>query len=405
MSLFSDNQTKHFYVIPASNGYTVKDLENSDLVTLILNQDNNQKVTTDVINRKLIKHAKINKVKPTYFRKWTVTAPSTVTAGNTYHIYFYLENMMGFGMQDRWDRVASYTTDIYDNSGTPATHDTISTVMQHLAVDLYSKLNMAGPIKNDFVIALSTRTVGSAWNSTTDTESDTTSSNIRTIVAKEMINDIATKVTYAINLNKDVIKEDYVNDFTKLNPTANANTLIVYENSASDTFTPLDALDFRMHTNPYVYNVTMSTGMTTEKGIEPWGGQKQIFATNTSDKYISSATKVMDMELYFLRNRADKYDLTKDFYASILNKPQTITANADYYTLDIDYAFSDTQGYTYHSDKQLSIACGAPAPESGTNPALTALENLRKAILKDSNETSLGYIDTATYTQATDDED
>ena len=405
--IFGDNQTKHFYVIPASNGYTVKDLENSDLVTLILNQDNNQKVTTDVINRKLIKHAKINKVKPTFLRKWTTLAISSndLKPATTYHIYFYLENMMGFGMQDRWDRVASYTTDIYDNSGTPATHDTISTVMQHLAVDLYSKLNMAGPIKNDFVVALSTRTVGSAWDSTTDAESDTTSSNTRTIVAKEMINGTATKVTYAINLNKDVIKEDYVNDFAKLNPTTNANTLIVYENSASDTFTSLDALDLRMHTNPYAYNVTMSTSMTTEKGIEPWGGQKQILATNTSDKYINSATKVMAMELYFLRNRADKYDLTKDFYASILNKPQTITANADYYTLDIDYAFSDTQGYTYHSDKQLSIACGAPASESETNPALTTLENLRKAILKDSNETSLGYTDTATYTQAPDDED
>lgn len=330
MSLFSDNQTKHFYVIPASNGYTVKDLENSDLVTLILNQDNNQKVTTDVINRKLIKHAKINKVKPTYFRKWTVAAPSSVTAGHTYYVYFYLENMMGFGMQDRWDRVASYT----------ATTTNVSEVMNALRTELDLKLNGAGPIKNDFTVTL------------------------------------------------------------------NGTSIEVAENPNSDTFTPLDKLDLRMHTNPYAYNVTMSTGETVDGEIRPWADdQKQITAVNTTNVYISAATKVMAMELYFLRNRADKYDLTKDFYASILNTPQTITANADYYTLDIDYAFSDTQGYTYHSDKQLSIACGAPAPESGTNPALTALETLRKAILKDSNETSLGYIDTATYTQATDDED
>lgn len=330
--IFGDNQTKHFYVIPASDGYTVKDLENSDLVTLILNQDNNQKVTTDVINRKLIKHAKINKVKPTYLRKWTVAAPSAVTAGNTYHVYFYLENMMGFGMQDRWDKVASYTA----KSG-----DTVSTVMTALKNDLDLKLNGAGPIKGDFTVTLS------------------------------------------------------------------STNIVVAENPNSETFAELGELDLRMHTNPYAYNVTMSTGEANGNEITPWGGQKQILGVedSTIGTYIKASTKVLAMELYFLRNRADKYDLTKDFYASILNKPQAITANADYYTLDIDYAFSDTQGYTYHSDKQLSIACGAPAPESGTNPALAALENLRKAILKDSNETSLGYTDTATYTQATDDED
>ena len=349
--LFSDNQTKHFYVIPVLEGYTVKDLENSDLFTLILNQDNNKKVTTDVINRKLIKHAKINKVKPTYFRKWTVTAPSTVTAGNTYHIYFYLENMMGFGTQNRWDKVASYTA---------KTSDTAAVVMQHLAVDLFVKLNMGGPIMDDFTIS---------YGGTTVTET-------------------------------------MVEDGTL--PTAVSGTnIVVAENPNSETFAQLTELDLKMHTNPYAYNVTMSTGEANGNEITPWGNQKQITGVedNTIDPYIKASTKVLAMELYFLRNRVDKYDLTKDFYASILNKPQAITANADYYTLDIDYAFSDTQGYTYHSDKQLSIACGAPAPGSGTNPALTTLENLRKAILIDSNETSLGYTDTTTYTQATGDED
>lgn len=389
--IFGDNQTKHFYVIPASNGYTVKDLENSDLVTLILNQDDNKKVTTDVINRKLIKHAKINQVKPTYLRKWTVTAPSTITDGNTYHVYFYLENMMGFGMQDRWDRVASYTAKDDDDA---------TIVMTKLAKDLNLKLNAAGPIKNDFFVTILNGTMNptdatvlfgvtpttsrASWDDTTDTESltkesGTTSNTLKYTLVKH---EGDYKVTY--------IYDNVIGDYT-----VNNNVIIVAENPNSETFAQLNELDLRMHTNPYAYNVTMSTGEANGNDITPWGGQKQIIATDTTNVYISAATKVMAMELYFLRNRADKYDLTKDFYASILNKPQTVTTNSDYYTLDIDYAFSDTQGYTYHSDKQLSIACSA----------LTTLENLRQAILKDSNETSLGYTDTATYTQATDDED
>ena len=363
MSIYSDNQTKHFYVASANatnntiNG-VVKDLEDSDLFRIILDQDNGKKVTSDVINRKLIKKIKINEVKPTFLRKWTTLAISSndLKPATTYHIYFYLEIMMGFGMQDRWDRVASYTTDIYDNNGTPATHDTVITVMENLAKDLDMKLN--GTRKE-----VAGDTVAQYLN--------------RPIVAKTGPISGDFKVTYVAATQNDPAKIE------------------VEEDSTSDTFTPLEERDLRMHTNPYAYNVTMSTGMTTERGIEPWGGQRQIIADKTDNVYISSATKVMAMELYFLRNRGDLYDLTKDFYTSILNEPQELTANATYYTLDIDYAFSDTQGYTYHSDKQLSIACSNKQ----------ALQTFKLNILNDSNESAYSANNSVTYTHTNDDDD
>ena len=338
--LFSDNQTKHFYVLKSTDTVSVKDLEDSNLFRVIGTDSNSKAIfTSDVIDRKLIKKIKINEVKPTYFRKWTVNALSAVTAGTTYYVYFYLENMMGFGMQDRWDRVASYT----------ATDTTVATVMQHLAVDLWGKLNAAGPIKDDFTVSYG-----------------------------------GTPVTKAMFENGTL-------------PTAVSGTdIVVAENPASETF-ELTELDLRTHTNPYAYHVTMSTGMTTDNGIEAWSdAQKEITADNDTDNvYIKSATKVLDMELYFLRNRGDLYDLTKDFGTSILNKPRTEDSKGLYYTLDIDYAFSDTQGYTYHSDKQLSIACATKA----------TLATLKTAIMTDSNETAWAVADGAEYTNRTGDTD
>jgi len=299
MSLFGDNQTKHFYALKSTDSAAVKDLQNSNLFTIAITNDGAVTATTDVIDRKLIKSIKVNEVKPVYYRNWTVAAPSAITVGNTYHIYFYLENMLGFGMQDRWDRVASYTAKSGDN---------VTTVMTALKNDLDLKLNGAGPIKGDFTV-----TSGSS------------------------------------------------------------NSIVVAENPASETY-KFDKLDMYMHGNPYVYHVTMSTF----DGTEAWGGQKEITATNTNTVRISAAMKVLDMEHYFLRNRADRYDLMKDFWASIINKTYTDESAAAYYTLDIDYAFSDTQGYTYHSDKQLTIAC----------PTQSVLTTLKSAILTDSNNNS-----------------
>jgi hypothetical protein len=62
------------------------------------------------------------------------------------------------------------------------------------------------------------------------------------------------------------------------------------------------------------------------------------------------------MELYFLRNRGDLYDLNKDFYTSILNETNCDTSAAYYTTVDVDYAFSDGLGFTYYSNKQFTVA-------------------------------------------------
>jgi hypothetical protein len=260
----------------------------------------------------------VNEVKPTYYRNWTITAPASVAAGTTYYLYFYLENMLGFGMQDRWDRVAAYT----------AADTTVATVMQNLALDLWGKLNAAGPIKNDF------------------------------------------DVYYGGTL---VTKSDFE---THTLPTAASGTNIVVKETLAGSGINMDELALRMHTNPYAYNVTMSTGKSVDGAIEPWtSGQKEIKGVaDTSRVYISAATKVLAMELYFLRNRGDMYDLTPDFYTSIMNEANTNTSATSYYTVDIDYAFSDTQGYTYHSDKQLSIAVPGAASGTASKPATDLME-------------------------------
>lgn len=377
MSIYSDNQTKHFYVASANatnntiNG-VVKDLEDSDLFRIILNQDNGNKVTSDVINRKLIKKIKINEVEPTYFRKCNVgqIAETTPTVGSKYYVYFYLENMLGFGMQDRWDRVAEYTVKAEDVATGVTTKNR---VMEGLALDLHSKLNAAGPIAGDFMVSIGN-----------------------------------------VDLNKTNMETyNAYRKGTGTDPFAGGGDLVVREYKDGPSFKGgLTVTDLRMHTNPYTYHVTMSTGKslfvaatTTTPAyyneLVAWDeNRKQIPAEKpasptTDDIYISSATKVMDMELYFLRNRGDLYDLTKDFGASILNTPQVLTNNATYYTLDIDYAFSDTQGYTYHSDKQLSIACSNKQ----------ALQAFKLNILNDNNESAYSASNSVTYTHTNDDDD
>ena len=360
MSIFPDNQTKHFYALnnhtadSAPDHAYVQNQSNSDLFRVLgiknanWDSSNSKPYTSgannaagkalfvsDLIDRKLIKRAKVNEVKPTYYRNWTITAPASVAAGTTYHIYFYLENMLGFGMQDRWDRVASYT----------ATDTTVATVMQNLALDLWGKLNAAGPIKNDF------------------------------------------DVYYGGTL---VTKSDFE---THTLPTATSGTNIVVKETLAGSGINMNELALRMHTNPYAYNVTMSTF----DGTSAWGGQKEIKGVaDTSRVYISAATKVLAMELYFLRNRGDMYDLTPDFYTSIMNEANTDTSATKYYTVDIDYAFSDTQGYTYHSDKQLSIAI----PGAASSPYDSAAKTLMNAIVGDTVNSLAAIVNSTTIGNA-----
>ena len=312
--VFSDNQTKHFFALKSTNDYAVKALNGMPNIIRVMLYENSTKksaneamATTDIIDRKLIKRAKVNEVKPTYYRKWVVNPMSSVSAGKTYHLYFYLENMYGFGLMDRWDIAATHTA---------TSTDTVATVMAALKADLDGKLNPTyadTPLKNDFTVSV--------------------------------------------------------------DPSTNVITVAENPNSPnSKTFKQLDVMALRMHDNPYVYDVTLST----YDGESVWGSNaKRILPQNTSDVYVSAAQKVQAMELYFLRNRADLYDLTSDFYTSILNETNTDTSATSYYTVDIDYAFSDTQGYTYHSDKQLSIA----VPGAQSSPYDSAAKAIMNAIV------------------------
>lgn len=308
MSTFSDNQTKHFFALKSTNDYAVKALtDQPDIIRVMLYKDSTAKsaneamATTDIINRKLIKRAKVNEVKPTYYRKWVVNPMTSVSAGKTYSLYFYLENMYGFGLMDRWDLVATHTA---------TSTDTVASVMSALKTDLDGKLNPTyadTPLKNDFTVSVD--------NST--------------------------------------------------------NVITVAENPNSKTFKQLNEMALRMHDNPYVYDVTLST----YDGEAVWGSNaRRILPQNTANVYVSAAQKVLAMELYFLRNRADLYDLTSNFNTSILNETNTDTSAASYYTVDIDYAFSDTQGYTYHSDKQLSIAVPGATSGTASKPATDLME-------------------------------
>lgn len=146
MSLYSDNQTKHFFVINNGDVVKVNNVNGTDKFRIIITDNaGNGIATTDVLSEDLILNKKMNVLSPVYFRKWTVAPMAAVTADTNYSLYFYLENMLGFGMQDRWDIVASYKA----KSG-----DSVATVMGKLKDNLDLKLNGSGPLKGDFTVTV-----------------------------------------------------------------------------------------------------------------------------------------------------------------------------------------------------------------------------------------------------------
>lgn len=345
--IFSDNQTKHFYVLDGTTEnthYAVKVLNSGDLRRFVaMHSDGNE--TSDIINKKLVKSAVVNQVKPTYFRQWVAAIPVTVTAATTYRVYFYLENMLGFGIQDRFDRVASYTTGASETTGL-----NVATAIKN---DLDSQLNDGGPVKGDFTVALGTTSNSASYAPAFAQATANPAKSIVFDTNKFYYLPTGHTAGAALSAVTDKVEVDLV---------------VVRENSTSSTY-KFNELDMRMHTNPYAYNVTMSTAVGDDDVILD---QKEIKATNTSTVYIKAAQKVKAMELYFMRNRADLYDLNKDFYTSILNNTHVTSDDQAYYTIDIDYAYSDTLGFTYHSDKQMSVA----VPTSTKSDATTIMNKI-----------------------------
>ena len=329
MNTYSDNQTGHLYVL--SNNASNLTISDSMVVGNTVDHMFNIKfkhggvvdeVSDNIDDRRILK-IDVKAVKPVYFRKWTVKALTVAPKPETlYSLYFYLENMQGFGMQDRWDIAATYKTDVYNNGTTvPATHDTIATVMQHLAMELYAKINVNGPIKNDFIISYG---------------------------------------------GKDITEKDYeayVNNDTL--PTATSgNNIVVRENDTPGypTYTHND-MEILMGAAPYEYDLTLST----YDGNSTWGGNaRRIIAENTSTVRFASGVVVKDMENFFMRNRKDLYSLSPNFNTSIINE-----GNADrtkYYSMvNVHYAYSDSLGFTYYSEKDLNIAVVEASEGSTTN--------------------------------------
>lgn len=311
MSLYSDNQTKHFYVINNGDVVKVSNLNGSDKFRIVITDNSGNGIaTTDYLTEKLILNKKMNVISPVYFRKWTVKAlTSAPVADTTYRMYFYLENLLGFGLADRWDIATAYTA---------KTGDSIATVMTALKNDLDLKLNGAGPLKGDFVVTLAPD---------------------------------------------------------------GSNNIVVSENTASKTY-KYTTMDVMMHKTPYEYDVTMST----YDGNTVWGGDvnKEIKAENTSTVKIKSGMNVYDMEHYFLRNRADLYDLTPDFGTSIINETRT-DINKEYICFDIHYAFSDELGFTYFSEKDMTFAV-----DTTNTAAISALAKIFGTEV--GNIDSFGYI-------------
>jgi len=294
--MYSDNQTGHLYVINSGDKVKVSNLNGSDKFRIMITDNNDKGIyTTDILSKNLVLNSKLNTVNPIYYKKWTVNPMTSVVAGKTYSLYFYLENMYGFGLQDRWDLAAAYTA----KDG-----DTIKIAMTALKENLDSKLNEAGPIKGDFKV------------STTGSDNNT--------------------------------------------------KIIVEENPASKTY-DFTYIDILTHGRPNVYDVTLST----YDGEGLWGNnERRIREENTTTIRIAASKIVMDMEHYFARNRADLYDMTPNFGTNIINELRT-NLNNTYVMLNVHYAFSDSQGYTYFSEKDLNIAIDVNNTDAMTELAKT----------------------------------
>ena len=316
MNTYSDNQTGQFYVINATDKVKISNLNGTGKFNVMIADSNNKGIyTTDILDKKLILRKKLNTVKPVYYRKWTVNAPASVADNTTYSLFFYLENMLGFGMQDRWDIVASYTT---------GTSETVATVMTAIKDDLISKISAAnrpanypkyGPIADDFIVELD-----------------------------------------------------------------GSNNIIVKENPASATY---HYNDMDMHTNGTVYEYDLT--LSTYDGNAIWGNNaRRIMATNDTTVRIAAGMIVRDMEHFFARNRADIYDLTPNFGASIINELRA-NPGANYILYNIHHAFSDGLGFTYFSEKDLTLAVDTTNTD--------AITELNKAFNVESGDfTTFGYI-------------
>lgn len=330
--VYGDNQTKHFYVVTGSAGVAKKALAGTDKFRLNIHEGGNAAgtasnvtATTDIFDKNLIKDVRVSTPKGIATRTWTINIHGNPVANTTYKLYFYIEDLYGFGIQDRWDRVASYK----------ATSTTASDLYKGLAKDIKNKLYgdryKIGPIADDFEFYVTT--------SGSDVAVDSSSFDAATATGIKIV---------------------------------------------EKTVTPTE-MDIRvLHNFPHRYDVIIS-GITDDDN--QWisdGSSSTVLYSEPSVAYGHNGVKIYDMEHYFNRNRADLYDITKDFYTSIPNK-QYSSLTGDYATVDVHYAYKDSGSFDYASEKDLTIAVPATTATDFTAFA-QATANDPGALVKDSGK-------------------
>lgn len=342
MNTYSDNQTGHLFVVDSPDKVQVSPTV-KHLFKMSFNHGNNDVETSDILDDRRILNIKVKPVSPVYYRKWTVEPLANITAkeNTTYSLFFYLENMLGFGLQDRWDLAATYKT----GSTAPAS---FSTVLGHLAFSLYGKLNVEGPIKNDFTITVGNTTIDSnAW-------------------------------------------KDYGSTRNLPNSMSNATSIIIAENPDSPTYSH-NYLEILTNSHPYEYDLTLSTYEDHNNAIWNKDSKRRISAENNTDvgPRFTSGVIVKDMENFFMRNRADLYSLTPNFGVSIINKLRA-NKDANYSIVNVHYAFSDGLGFTYYSEKDLNIAVKEDSTGATTNgDAVAAVIAAKSNVVVSSDVTTI----------------
>lgn len=334
---YSDNQTRHFYVIANSDG-VIKQPANSDKFRLKFyeggysSSNNTITATSDVISKNSIKNLTVSTPDAYIPKEWNIYVTDGTTVGDVredakYKIQFLAENILNMGQQSRMARTIMVKTE--KNPTDDALYIALAKECYNQILGNVSLLNSnsnnikTGPINDEVEIGI---TYNGNFINVEDFTSSTTAAECLTIRQKK------------VDINK--IKEDII---THNYPPYNINITI----SGECIWTTEETGDngkkkIIYHTE---YWITDSTTTTAKQYAE---------SVDTVGTYYNG-DRIYDMEHFFKRNRADRYDLNSDFYTSIIN---TLYAEVDknYNCVDFTYSYGDNLGFSYRSDKNITIA-------------------------------------------------
>lgn len=393
MTNYSDNQTGHLYVL--GNNTSTDNTWVADGTDVVIGRTIDNKFNiqikhggvidevTDQIDSRHILNVKATAVDPVYYRRWKVNPMASLVGNTKYSLYFYLENTIGFGINDRTDIAVSY--DATDSTVNDGNHDADDAALIKKAMSaLKDKLNAAintkgyGSIVGDFIVTMLDGSLSVADATTIFGVTPTTSTTSTGSESLSKTNGTGTTKTYTLVKIVGTTETTYKFTNSPVNIDINDNCIYVYENKNSDTYKHTDN-EIMIGAHPYEYDLTLSTYENYNNATWGTGNGRRIYAENTSTVRFGSGVIVKDMENFFMRNRADLYSLSPNFNASIINNPIADTSK-NYSIVNVHYAFSDNLGFSYLSEKDLNIAVVEASAGSTTNGAkiVTAI-NAKKA--------------------------